>query len=86
MVYIPNTVPESVPPDRVGAVGGIGDELVVTPIAQNCANTEVQTTVGEIGDDTKPDLFSRQPSSELELDCTSQGNHQFTNSKAERVD
>jgi hypothetical protein len=71
--------------DEIGVVGGIGGELVVAPIAKTTANTEVQTTIGEIGGNISPDLFSRQPSNELELDCASQKNHQFTNSSAETI-
>lgn len=72
-------------PGGIGGVGAVGGELVVPPIAESIANTEVQSTIGEIGDDTIPDLFSNQPSCELELDCTSQDHHQFTNSMAEPV-
>lgn len=75
MVYIPNTVPGTMPPD---GVGGIGEELVVSPIAETTANTGVHPTIGEIGDICPPVLNSQQQANEQEY-----RDHQFTNLRAE---
>lgn len=64
-------------------VGGVGGELVVSPNAESIANTDVLSSVGEVGVQYPPNLSSSQPVPVLELDSDSQALHQFTNNKAE---
>lgn len=80
MVYIPNTVPETMP-SPVGDLGEIGGELVVAPIAESITATEIQTTVGAIGG--LPHTGNGASYSASVLDDSFQ--HQFTNSGAEMI-
>jgi hypothetical protein len=60
MIYIPNTVPENVPPDFFGAIGGVDDALVAPPIAENTTTAGIQTPVGEIGAEVPPTIIFQQ--------------------------
>lgn len=96
MVYIPNTVPESLPPDppgrscnsvancdpeRVGDFWWFGDELVGTPIAESTARVEIQRKIAEIGVSHTPEEISNHSDAPSEP----QEFHQFTNSVAEPI-
>jgi hypothetical protein len=74
MIYIPNTQPDANGKELV-AVGG---ELVVSPIVENSTSTNLQTLVGEIGEQIDPTLTSKQPS-----EAIASNPHQFTNSTAQ---
>ncbi len=80
MVYIPNTVPGTMPPD---GFGGTGDELVVPPIAETATAGELQTTIGAIGTLNAENSSSNLPSPSIEVDPNFEPTHQFTNSVAE---
>jgi len=67
------------------AVGGVGGELVVTPIAENTATTDLQAQVGSVGVSATPDLSSKQPGQELDSSDRHPVDHQFTNSIPETL-
>lgn len=55
MVYIPNPPTDDLPGDLVS----IGGDLVASPIAQTSTNSDLQASVGEIGEDTRVPLCPR---------------------------
>ncbi|MBW4640531.1 MAG: DUF3987 domain-containing protein [Gloeocapsa sp. UFS-A4-WI-NPMV-4B04] len=78
MTYIPNTVPAVDECELVG-VGGVGGELRTPPIPQPHTNTDLQSSIGEIGEIVDSTSTPNQPVEAV----TSFPNHQFTNSTAE---
>lgn len=76
MVYIPNTVPAVNERELVG----VGGELVIPPIPQPHTDSDLQSSIGEIGDVNNTSIISEQPEEVIQL---SSNHHQFTNSTAE---
>jgi len=61
MVYIPNSPVDDIPGDLVG----VGGDLVESPIAQTSSNSDLQASIGEIGERATPTTFSQQSSDAL---------------------
>lgn len=75
MVYVPNTISAENQHELVG----VGGQLMIPPIAQPPINTDLQSSIGEIGDFVNPAFTSNQQDETVAVTS----DHQFTNSTAE---
>jgi len=71
--------------DAGGEIGGIGDELVGPPIAENTISPGIQAPVGAIGALFTPESSSSYIDVAMELDSAPPVKHQFTNYEAETL-
>ncbi len=79
MTYIPSTVTGNVPQSPLGDFDGVGAELVIPPTTESEMESQVQASIGEVGDNLTPIQTNRQQSQSPEPEKVFEVQHQFTN-------